>query len=81
MQATNDANRQDSTEKMKNLTEDLTAIIASIMDQMKISKLSPYKKDSPKYHDPTTLVPDNKNSPPLEGGCSTKIGGMCTLKK
>ena len=37
-------------------------------------------KDSPKFQDPTTVVPANKKAPPLEGGHSTKIGGMCTLK-
>ena len=26
------------------------------------------------------MVPDNKKSPPLEGGSSTKNGGMWTLK-
>ena len=36
MQATIDANRQDSDEKMKNLTEDLTSMIVSMMDQIKI---------------------------------------------
>ena len=36
------SNRQDSGEKMKKLTEYLTAIIALMMDQIKISKSSPY---------------------------------------
>ena len=30
--------------------------------------------------EPTTLVTDNRRAPPLEGGHSTKIGGMSTLK-
>ena len=50
------------------------------MDQIKILKYSPDKKDLPKSHYPTTLVPTNKRYPPLEGGYSTKIGGMWTLK-
>ena len=36
MQATVDANRQDSDDKTKKLTEDLTAIIASMLFQIKI---------------------------------------------
>ena len=48
VQATIEANRQDYGEKMMNLTEDFTGIITSIMDHIKISKYSPYKKDSPK---------------------------------
>ena len=31
-----EANRQDSDEKMKNITKELTAMIASMMDQIKI---------------------------------------------
>ena len=50
------------------------------MDQIKNSKSSPDKKDSPKDQNPTTVVPDNKKATPLEGGCFTKIGGMWTLK-
>ena len=51
-----------------------------MIDQIKISKSSPYNKDSPKAQDITTMVPDNKRDPPSEGGNSTKIGGMWTLK-
>ena len=80
VQADIEANRQDSDEKMKNITEELTAMIASMMDQIKIQKLSLNKKDSPKNQDPTTLVPANKKAPKLEGGHSTEIGGMWTLK-
>ena len=80
MQATIEASRQDSDMKMKKLTEDITATIASMMDQIKNSKSSPDKKGSPKAQCPTTAVPANKKSPPLEGGHYTKIAGMCTLK-
>ena len=45
MQATIEANRQDSDDKMKKLTEVLVAIIASMIDQIKISKYSSEKKD------------------------------------
>ena len=37
VQATIEPNKQDSDEKMKNLTEDLTEMIASMMDLIKIS--------------------------------------------
>ena len=45
MEATTEANRKYSDEKMKNLTEDITAIIAPIMDKIKSSKASPYNMD------------------------------------
>ena len=52
MQSKIEANRQDSDEKIKNLTEYLTEMITStitsMIDQINISKSSPYKKDSPK---------------------------------
>ena len=48
MQATIESNNQYSDDKIKKLTADLTGIIASMMDQIKISKSSPDKKDSPK---------------------------------
>ena len=38
MQATIEANRQDSDEKMKNITEYLPAIITSMMDHINIYK-------------------------------------------
>ena len=80
IQARIEANRQNSYDKMKNIKEDLTAMIASMMDQIKISKSSLEKKDPTKSQDPTTVVPSNKKDPPLEGGHSTKDGGMWTLK-
>ena len=60
MQATIEANRQYYDEKMMNLIEELTEIITSMMDQIKISESSPDKKDTTKAHDTTTLVPTNK---------------------
>ena len=50
------------------------------MYNIKISKYSTYKKDSPKDQYPTTLVLANKKSAPLEGGHYKKIGVMWTLK-
>ena len=51
-----------------------------MMDQIKISRSSPDKKDTPKAQYTTTVVPSNKKDPSLEGGHYKKIGGMCTLK-
>ena len=79
-QTTIEADKQDSDERTKKLTSDLTEMITSIMDQIKISKYSPEKRDSPKAEDPTTVVPANKKAPPLQGGNSMRIGGIWTLK-
>ena len=67
MPATIESNKQDYDEKMKKITEDITSMITSMMDQIKISKSSPNQKYSPKYQNPTTVVLSNKRSPPLEG--------------
>ena len=80
MQVTIDANRQDSDEKMNNITEDLTSMITSIMDHIKYFKYSPYNKDSPKYQYPTNLFLSNNKAPKLEGVHSTSIGDMWNLK-
>ena len=52
----------------------------SMMDQIKTLNSSLEKKDLPKAQDTTTLLPTNKRDPPLEGGHSTKIIGMWTIK-
>ena len=62
MQDTIEVSRQDYDEKMKKLTEYLTAIIASMMGQIKISKSSPDNKDSSKAQDPTTVAPSKKKA-------------------
>ena len=62
-----EVNRQDNDEKIKKPTEDLTEMIASMMDHIMITIYLIYKKDSPKAQYPTTVVPDNKKAPPLEG--------------
>ena len=51
-----------------------------IVDHIQILNYSPDSMDSPNEHDPTNKVPAENNSPPLEGGYSTKIGGMWTPK-
>ena len=43
-------------------------------------RCSPGKMDSPKAHNPYTVVTAKNNTPPLEGGNYMKIGVMCTLK-
>ena len=80
MQATIEASRQDYDDKMKNLKQDLTGMISSMMDQIEISKYSPDKNYSPKAQNPTNVIPENKKAPPLEGGNYTKICGPWTLK-
>ena len=88
------ANKQDSDEKMMQFTEEFKAMIAVIKNQINtltsattviknhinifISSLT--KKDPPKPPSPTTMVPANTRNPPLDGGYSTKNGGMWTLK-
>ena len=77
-------NKQDSDEKMMKLTEYfkamLTSTIVSMMDHINMLKYSPTQSYSPKPQDPTTAILDNRRYPPLEGGHSTKIGGMWNLK-
>ena len=51
-----------------------------MMDKTNISKSSSAQKDASTPPDPTTVVPTNRRDPPLEGGHSTKISGMWTLK-
>ena len=80
MQAIIEAYRQDSNNNIKNLTEYFTGMITSMMDKIKIYESSSEQKDSPKAQDPTSVFPDNKRASPLEGGHSTKVGGIWTLK-
>ena len=76
IKATIEPNMQDSEERTNNITEYLTEIITSTMDQIKMLKYSPEKKYSSKAQDPTTVITDNKKSSPLEDGNSTKNGGL-----
>ena len=76
VQATIESNKQDSDEKMKKLIEYLKGMIASMIDQIKISELSPIRKDFSRAQNPTIMVPANKKAPLLESGNYTKIGGM-----
>ena len=75
------AEKQTKTdEKLTLLTENLQVLTAFMMDQTNISKSSPDQKDASTPPEHTTVVPNNSRDPPLEGGNSTKIGGMWTLK-
>ena len=58
----------------------LASFIITIMDHINTSKYSPSQRYSPNYHDPTTVLPSNRRDPSLDGGHSTKIVGMWTLK-
>ena len=79
-----EANKRDSDEKIMNLIEDFKSIlestITSIMDQINMSKHSPDQNDSSTLLYPTTVVPANRRDPSLDGGNSTRIVGMCTIK-
>ena len=51
-----------------------------MMDHINTSKYLPAQRDSPKPRDPNVSVSTNRTDPPLDGGHSTNIGGMWTLK-
>ena len=74
------ANEQDSYGKMMKLTADLTGMIVSMVDQIKMLKSSPENMHSPKAQDPSSMFPSNNKASPLEGVHSMKIGVMWTLK-
>ena len=65
---------------MMKLTDNFKEMLSSITDHINISKSSQTQKYLSKPLYPTTVVPDNRRGPPLDGGQSTKIVGMCTLK-
>ena len=67
-------------EKLTHITENLKFWTAFMMDQTNNSKFSPAKKDTSTPPDPTTVVPANMRDSLLDGGHSTKICGMWTLK-
>ena len=50
------------------------------IDRNNISKSYPDQKDTLTHLDPITTVQTNRRAPPLEGGHSTNIGVMLTLK-
>ena len=73
-------NKEEMKAEMKDIKETLKTFTTFMMDQTNISKYSPAHKDTSTPPCPTTVFPTNKRDPPLEGGHSTKIGDMWTLK-
>ena len=67
-------------EKPTHTTENLKSLTAFMMDQTNNSKFSPSQKDALTPTETITMVLDKRRSPTLDGGQSTKIGGMWTLK-
>ena len=57
-----ESNRKFYNDKMKKLIEELTWMIPSMMDQIKISEYSPDQKYSPKAQYPTPVVQANKRA-------------------
>ena len=74
------SNKQDSDEKMTQFTVKIKTIFSVLSNQINTISSSPTQKDTLTTPEPITVVPTNKRGPPLEGGHSTKIGGMWTLK-
>ena len=65
---------------MKAIIEILKVFTTFVMDQTNIPESSPTQKDTSTPQCPTTVVPTNRRDPPLEGGHSTKVFCMWTLK-
>ena len=70
------ANRQyydDKTKKQDSKFDKITEMVENIMGKIQISNSLPDKIYVPKVQDPTTMVPDNKKSPPLKGTHHKKL--------
>ena len=74
------SNKQDSGEKMTQFIVKFETILAVISSHINTLEHSPTQKDTSNPLDPTIVVTANRKAPPLDGGNSTKIGGMWTLK-
>ena len=74
------SNKKDSDEKITRFTVKSETMIAVISNQLNTLVSSQTQKDTSNPQEPTTVVPDTKRDPPLDGGNFTKIGGMWTLK-
>ena len=72
--------KQETDEKLTKLSDDLKKKFSVLSDQINKSNQINTMSSSPTPPDPTTMVPANRRAPSLEGGNSTKIGGMWTLK-
>ena len=80
IEATIETNKNENDEKLANITEDIQKLTTFMMDQDNISKSSPSQRNTLTPPEPTTMVQTNRRDPPLEGGKSTNIGVMWTLK-
>ena len=87
IKATIESNKQEAykshketNEKLTLFTDNLQVLIALITEKNNISKSSSAQKDTQTPPDSNTVVPNKNRGPPLEGGHSTKIRGMWTLK-
>ena len=74
------SNKKDSDDTMTKFTEESKAMLAEITYHINSLKSSPTQKYSPNPPDPSNVVPTYRRSPPLDGGHSTKVGGMWTQK-
>ena len=71
-----DSNSQDydeKTNKQDSKIDKLTSMVKNMMDGIQISNYSPENMDLTNAQYPTTMFPDNKKAPPLEGGYYTKM--------
>ena len=74
------SNKKDSDEKIMKLSEESKTMFAVLSNQPNTLSSSPTQKDKYIPPDHITVITANKRAPPLEGGHSTKIGGIWTLK-
>ena len=65
---------------MTKLSEEFKIMFAVLSNKLNALSSSPTQKDTSTPPEPTTVVPDNRRSPPLEEGNYIKVGGMWTLK-
>ena len=72
--------KEEMEDEMKDIKETPKTFATLMMNQTNISKSSLDQKDTSTPPEPATVVPTNRRDSPLEGGQSTKIGGMWTLK-
>ena len=74
------SNKKDSDEKIMRLIEDFKSMLASsitsITDQINALKSSLTQNYLSKPMGLITVIPADSMAPPLDGGQSTKIGGM-----
>ena len=65
---------------MTKLSEEFKTMFAVLSNQIDTMSYSPTQNDTSTPPDPNIVVTYNRRAPTLEGGHSTKTGGMWTLK-